>query len=501
MAAVQAVREKFLVFAATCLVIRDKAGKARKLVLNRAQQYAHDKIEEQKAATGKVRALVLKGRQQGISTYIAARFYWLTSLFKGIRTFVMAHEQKASDNLFGMAKRYNENNPFAPTTSADSAKELTFGGLDSGYKVATAGSKDTGRSFTAQLLHGSEFAFWKNASTHLAGIGNAVADEDGTEIILESTGNGIGTPFHELWQKAEAGDCEYIAIFIPWFWQPEYKSDIPEKGLELTKEDLEYQQAFSLTDRQMAWRRNKISTYGTGHEWLFDQEYPATPAMAFKSPTANPLISPLLVSKAQNSKYSQRYGPLIIGCDPAEYGDDRTAIVFRQGRVVFRIETYEKKGPMEVAGMIAAYYREFDPDAILIDRIGIGSGIVDRLREQNIPVIGVNSAETPEDSLTYANRRAEMWWRMQEWFEDSPVRIPKDMALASDLSAPGFKHNSNGLKLLESKDSMRSRGIRSPDIGDALALTFAVNVASRSHDDSHAGRSSNAGLPASNAGY
>ena len=480
--------------------ILDKNGNKLPFRFNRAQKYVHMKLQEQLERTGKIRALILKGRQQGISTYIADRFYHKTSMLFGKKAFIVAHEQKATNNLFNMVKRYHENNPIAPITSATNAQELKFQKLDGGYLLATAGSKDVGRSNTAQYLHGSEFGFWDNPVLHFAGLGNTVADSEGTEIILESTANGIGNKFHLLWQDAEAGIGEYLAIFVPWFWQDEYRTRAP-LDFELSQDDRKYAITYGLDMEQMAWRRNKIITYGAGFEWLFDQEYPATPTLAFRTATSDPLISPNLVMAAVNSDFRDRTGPLIIACDPAEYGDDRTAIAFRQGRVVFRIEYHEKKGPMEIAGLLAAYHKEFDPDGLLIDKIGIGSGIHDRLLELNIPCIGVISAARANDPELYANKRAEMWYRMKEWLEDGPNRLPNDAALIADIAAPGYKYASNSTRLIESKKDMKKRGIRSPDGGDAIALTFAEIIESKAMRDERATRRKGQQQAASRAGY
>lgn len=495
------LRRNFEFYAASNLSILDKSGSATRLVFNRAQQYVHERLEQQLRETGKVRALILKGRQQGISTYVGGRFYQKVSMIPGKRALIIAHEAKATSNLFNMVKRYDDHNPMAPSKSATNAQELIFGKLDAGYKVATAGSKDTGRSLTAQLFHGSEFAFWDNAQQHLAGIGNAVGDIDGTEIILESTGNGLGNAFHVLWQSAEAGIGEYIAIFVPWFWQDEYRAKVPA-DFELSAEDLKYQAAYGLDLEQMAWRKNKIVTYGAGFEWLFDQEYPATPSLAFQSPTSNPLITPTLAAQAMNNEFRERYGSFIIGCDPAEgVGKDRTAIAFRHGRTCFKIEAHPDLTPMQVVGRLATFWNELKPDALVVDKIGIGSGIYDRLIELRIPVIGINSGMAAERSDVYANKRAEMWWRMKEWLENAPCRIPNDMALLSDLAAPmGNKHTSNGLKLLESKQDMFKRGLRSPDLADSLALTFAVTVAPRDSDLPAQGPAQGS-RPATKAGY
>ena len=468
------------------MYVLDKDGARRPLIFNRAQRFIHARIEEQKRLTGKVRAIILKGRQQGASTYIGARFYCISSINFGRTAFIVAHEQKATDNLFKMVKRFHEHNPLAPETSATNAKELVFNVLDGGYKLATAGSKDVGRSNTAQLGHLSEFAFWDAAELHLAGLGNAISDNPGTEIVIESTANGTGNKFHTAWQDAEAGIGEYIAIFVPWFWQLEYRATVPA-GLALSAADQMYQDTYKLDAGQMQWRANKIQTYGAGFEWLFDQEFPATPGIAFRSATKDPLISPTAVMAAVNRDYQEKTSAFVIGCDPAEYGADRTSIVFRHGRTVYRIEYHSKKGTMEVAGMLAEYWREHQPDALFVDKIGIGSGIVDRLKELNIPVIGVNSAERANDPEKYANKRAECWYLMKEWIEDSPNRLPNDAALIADLSAPGYKYSSNGSRLIESKDDMRKRQVRSPDGADALAISFAQPVVPRALRDERSG--------------
>lgn len=478
--ALRRVRDNLEVHAAYCAKIKDKSGKIVPFTFNKAQRYVHALLEKQKAETGKVRALILKGRQQGISTYIGERYYHQAST-RGKSAFIVAHELKATSNLYAMVKRYQDNNPLAPSTQASNAQELIFAALDCGYKLATAGTKDVGRSNTAQLLHGSEFAFWANAQSHLASLGNTIADMDDTEIILESTGNGIGNAFHLMWQEAEAGRGEYIAIFVPWYWQEEYRAPV-KPDLELSQEDLDYQKAYELDLEQMQWRANKISTYGQGFEWLFDQEYPGTAAVAFQTSTQNPLVSPSHVMMAVHSLYRDDTAPLLIGCDPAGDGvndPDRTSMAFRRGRMAFRVEYHESLNTMQIAGKLAAYYRDMQPDAIFVDKGGLGAGVHDRLVELGIPVIGVNSASAANDSERYENKRAEMWWLMAEWFADQPCRIPNNAALISDITAPQPKVSSNGRKLLEKKEDMQKRQVRSPDGGDALALTFAEPVAHR----------------------
>lgn len=486
-------------FCVHCLRVKDKTGQVVPFRWNRAQHYIHQRLEQQMRDLGRVRALLLKSRQQGGSTYIAARAYHKTTMRFGQSAFIVAHEQKATDNLFSMVKRYHEHNPLPVSTGATNAKELIFDRLDGGYKLATAGTDDVGRSNTAQFIHGSEYAFWRNAQMHLAGLGNTVGDLPGTEIILESTANGVGNSFHLLWQAAERGEGDFIPIFVPWFWSDEYRAPV-RADFVLSPEDREYQRAYGLTLEQMQWRANKVATYGEGFQWLFDQEYPATASLAFQSPTQNPLISPSRVQLAVNSKIRDDRAPLLIGCDPAGDGEndpDRTCIVMRRGRVVYRVEYHERLSAMQIAGKLAEYNRDLQPAMIFVDKGGLGHGIVDRLVELRIPVIGVLSSRAASDPETYENKRAEMWWRMAQWFQDEPCRIPNDLALQADICAPMPKVSSNGRKLLEKKDDMQKRGIRSPDGGDALALTFAEPVAATLAD---LGMSSTYS-PATAAGY
>lgn len=485
----------FETWCANCAKVLAKNKKTVPFVWNRAQRYIHERLEEQLRETGYVRALILKGRQQGCSTYIGARFYHKTSTTPGTGTFIVTHEDKATQNLFKMVKRYHDYNPIAPSTKYSNAAELVFGQLDSIYKLATAGTKDVGRSNTAQLLHGSEFGFWDNAASHLASLGNTIpsgAEAPGTEIVLESTANGLGNQFHEMWQDAVAGNGEYIAIFVPWFWQEEYRAPVRD-NFTLSEDDLKYQAAYELTTEQMQWRANKIAEYGKGNEWLFDQEYPACPELAFRSPTGAPLIGPNAVMAAVNSDSRSMEGPLVIGVDPASDGEDpsakrdRTAIAFRRGRTCFRVETHKDLSAMEVAGKVMEYVREFRPDMIFIDKGGIGSGIYDRLKELNAPVTGVmfgsgGKPTEPDGTSIYLNKRAEIWWAMKEWLEDQPCRIPNDASLIADISAPQPVHRSDSRKQLEGKKEMVKRGIRSPDCGDALALTFADVVMPHDYD-------------------
>ena len=468
-------RESFLHYAPRCLRIRTKAGQVVPFAPNRAQRHIHDEIETQIKAVGKARCLILKGRQQGVSTYVEGRYYWRSSLANGKRVFILTHQQEATDNLFAMTQRYHEHcpYPFKPNTKNESAKALTFIALDSEFSVATAGSKGAGRSATAQYLHGSEVAFWPNAEEHMAGIGQTVPNEPGTEIILESTANGEGNLFHSMVMDAMRGRGEYRLIFVPWFWQPEYRLLVPQDFI-LDAEEAECATRWGLDLGQMSWRRSKIIDDFRGDLSLWAQEYPAEPSEAFQRRSTESYIPSALVRRARDTRGQESRGAKIMGVDPAEYGDDDTAIAYRCGRVVEKVETHAKLGTMEVVGRVALAADRWKPDVINVDCTGIGSGVADRLRELGYPVTRVHFGERAVEQELYAIRRDEMWGEMKRWLEDDPAQLPDDDALQSDLSAPGYSYDSSRRLKLERKEDMKKRGLTSPDRGDALALTFAT---------------------------
>jgi hypothetical protein len=476
------LRDDFPHYAAKCLRIRTKAGAVEPLVLNKPQQYLHQRLEEQLFRIGKVRAVILKGRQQGCSTYVGARYFWQTTHRRGCRTFILTHEAEATTNLFDMVARYQEHLPdiVKPSTSAANAKEMTFDRLDSGYKVGTAGTKGVGRSQTVQRFHGSEVAFWPFAETHAAGVLQAVPDMPGTEIIMESTANGIGGYFHEQWQKAEAGQSEYQAIFIPWFWSPEYRKPVPER-FGLSEDEQKYAEAHGLDLEQMAWRRAKIAELKD--EWLFMQEYPATAAEAFQNSGHDSFIPGSLVTAARK-RTVEASGPLVIGVDPAWLGDDRTSICWRKGRTVLKVASKSGLDTMATAGWCKQIIDAEKPARMFIDVGGVGAGVVDRLREMGFgdTIRAVNFGSSPlepepSEGGGPLNRRAEMWMKGKEWLQDpAGVDLPDLDSLHADITGPGYRYDSNTRVVLEKKEDMRKRGVRSPDEGDAWALTFAEPV-------------------------
>jgi hypothetical protein len=485
----QRLKDDFSHYASKCLKIRTKGGKIEPLVLNQAQLYLHGRLEAQRQRTGKVRALVLKGRQQGISTYIGGRYYWRATHTKGVRVFILTHEQDATNNLFGMVDRYHIHCPdlVKPATGSANAKELSFSALESGYAVGTAGAKAVGRSQTVQLFHGSEVAFWPNAKTHFAGVVQAIPDLPGTEIVLESTANGVGGEFHERWQQAESGQGDYEAVFIPWFWDSGYRREVPQ-GFQLDEEEQAYATAHGIGLEQMVWRRAKIAELKD--DLLFKQEYPATADEAFQLTGHDSFIKSERVLAARKCS-CEGIGPLVLGVDPARFGDDRFSIAWRRGRQVSKIENKSKIDTVAGANWVKQVIDADKPKRVFVDVGGVGGGVVDILHSWGEPYLSlvapVNFGSEPQEPVVLLpdgtkaagprNRRAEMWSRSKDWLnEPAGADIPDLDSLQADACGPGYSYDVNQRLLLESKEHMRARGVRSPDDWDAIALTFAEPV-------------------------
>ena len=178
-----------------------------------------------------------------------------------------------------------------------------------------------------------------------------------------------------------------------------------------------------------------------------------------------------------------KLSPIVLGIDPARFGDDRSVVFRRQGRQAFEPVVYRGIDNMELAARVANLIEQHDPDAVFCDA-GAGSGVIDRLRQLSYDVIEIPfgcKAIKPEQ---YINRRSEMWWLMKQWIEDGGA-IPNDVALKQELATPIYWYDNVGRRVLESKDQIKKRlqGAGSPDLADALALTFALPVAKKVPED------------------
>ena len=198
----------------------------------------------------------------------------------------------------------------------------------------------------------------------------------------------------------------------------------------------------------------------------------------FPSAGEDQFISPQLVDDTfARPAHKDATAPIIIGVDPARGGMDSTVIVVRQGRDLKALLRYKGEDTMTIVGRVIDAIEEYKPALTVIDEGGLGYGILDRLVEQRYKVRGVNFGSKSSKPMMYGNKRAQMWGDMREWLKTA--HMPKDRQLKADLVGPMRRPDSKGTIYLEGKKEMKSRGLASPDAGDALAVTFAFPVAHR----------------------
>jgi len=503
------LKDVFAFFAEKILKIRTKSDGLQPLNLNREQEYVHRKLEEQKKQTGRVRALILKPRQRGISTYIAGRFYHIVTHTKGLLAMILTHRQDATDKLFKMVDRFYQHSPqmVRPVADTSNAKRLMFSGLDSGYEVATAGASEIGRSGTYQLVHWSETAFCTNAQMHMDGVIDGVPDEDGTEIIMESTGNGVSGVFYNLCIQALKGESEFLLIFFPWFWAADYRKAAPEgwrppdtvndQGEAVNRWE-DYAALHGLDRDQLYWAfvksRTKAQAAGVdpalGPFWKFQQEYPATVEEAFQTSGEGGIISVDAIMRARRAQLPDPPSslPLILGFDPNARGGDLSWIISRQGRVLGRHWNKHKKTKtlQERVGMATRALDQTGADMMFIDAGNGGADIYDVLCELGYDerVMMVDFGGAADNDNEYLNKRAEMYGLANIWITDlGGADIPDDDLLHMHLAASREKDRTTDRKLqVEEKKAIIARVKFSPDGADATVLTFAFAVEKRSHD-------------------
>ena len=286
----------FPFYAKSALSIRTKEGAIAPLALNSAQKILDAAVQKQLKSEGKIRIIILKARQQGLSTYVGGYLYHSVSQKPAKKAMVITHHSDSTRALFDMTKRFHQLVPeiLKPKTKYSSRRELSFDALDSSYVVATAGGDSIGRGETLTHLLCSEVGFWpkSTAADIWNGLLQAVPNAPETAVFIESTANGVSGIFHDLWKGAVEGSNGFVPVFIPWFTDETYIEDVP-KTFKRTPEEKEIAKKYKLNNGQLMFRRRKIAQNGID---LFRQEYPAYPSEAFLT-SGRPVFNPEQLQK------------------------------------------------------------------------------------------------------------------------------------------------------------------------------------------------------------
>jgi hypothetical protein len=196
----------------------------------------------------------------------------------------------------------------------------------------------------------------------------------------------------------------------------------------------------------------------------------------FPDGSDNAVIPLSWMEEAMDREVSYPQSKKIAGLDVARFGDDKTALIIRQGGHVKYIDSWMKTDLMDSCGRVVNLYNEGHFDVICVDAIGIGAGVADRLKELSIPTVAVNVAETASYQDKFNRLRDELWWKVREFFEAKDCKLDSELLqckdLLNELSIMTYKFSSNGKLQVESKDDLKKRGVASPNLADALCLTF-----------------------------
>ena len=370
------------------LKVRDKRGKLRFLFMNRAQkEYARRCTK---------RNIVLKARQLGVTTYVAARFFNHTMTHPGTLSVQVAHDQQSAEEIFRIVHRFVENLPAplrkgALRTSKANVRQIVFPWIDSEYRVETAADPNAGRGLTIQNLHCSEVARWpRDAAATLASL-RAAVPPDG-EIVLESTPNGAGGSFYDEWLRAN--ETGYTRHFFPWWWEPNYRRNVEIVNFTDIERDL--MKEHGLDAGQIAFRREMRANFGSRmmEEYAEDAEscFLASGDCVFDVDVIQQRMrEPRAVVEQRDNGRLLVFFPAItgatgaapkdyiIGVDPAGGGSDGD---FACAQVIERMsgmQCAELQGhftPQEMAARVALLGREYNNALIAVERNNHGHAVL-----------------------------------------------------------------------------------------------------------------------------
>ena len=369
---------------ASMLKIRNKRGRLQTLRMNAAQREYWNSAAK--------RNLVLKARQLGITTYVAARFFLNCITRPGTLCVQVAHNPQSAEEIFRIVHRLLANLPDhvhkgALTTSHANVRQIVFPHMDSSYRVETA-SENAGRGLTIHNLHCSEVSRWPgDAAATLAAL-RAAVPPDG-EIVLESTANGAGGCFYEEWQRAE--QMGYSRHFFPWWWEPNYKREVPI--VEFVEEELELMAKYGLTAGQIAFRREIRANFGrrAKEEYAEDAEscFLASGDCIFDVEAIEQRLkepAPIIAQEDGGrllyflpAKADQEY---VMGVDPAGGGSDGD---YSCAQVIARAsgaQCAELRGHMtraELAARVAILARKYNQALVAVERNNHGHEVLAHL--------------------------------------------------------------------------------------------------------------------------
>lgn len=460
------------------LWIKTKDQRVVRLYLNDAQRIIFKRIKEIEKEGKPIRFIILKARQEGVSTLCEAISFERAARHENTSALIVAHEPESTEEIFAMSKRFYDMLPdwMKPLRRYDNKKQMVFENPDEKMRgrlpgkrsrmvIATADKVKIGRGLTLHCFHGSEVAFWKKAKELLLSVMQAIPDLPNTMVFLESTANGFGGDgeyFYNLVQDAISGKNDFELIFLPWHLMPEYAMNFGSEGekkkfaetLDAYEKDI--QKRFNLTLEQLNWRRWAVKNKCGGDTDKFKQEYPITIEEAFVA-SANTVIQKqhieaqrkyirepidkldgdiLIYEHVKNHYYS-------LGGDSSEGEgqDDSAFTVFDKmtGREVAHFSNNRIPPDLFAKKMVKA--AEYFGNAIIVPEInGHGIAVLNELQKLEYPNIF---------RQRYYDHTSKQWTRRLGW---KTTKITKPLMV--DEFKEGLREEEIGLSSVETVGQM-----------------------------------------------
>jgi hypothetical protein len=365
------------------LVVRTREGRPGKLKANKVQRAFEQKRGQ--------RNIVLKARQMGLTTWVAARFFLKTITQPGTLTLEVAHTQEAAEEIFRMVHRFVDWLPdglrAGPLkTGRSNVRQIVFPKMDAEYRVVSAADRNAGRGLTVQNLHCSELARWPgDAADILAGLRAAMAP--GGELILESTPQGVGGCFYEEWRKA--GETGTVRHFFPWWMESRYRSRAVDEA-SLTDEERCLMERYGLNRSQIAYRRRIRADFRglTAQEYAEDEEscFLASGESVFELAAVEERLktAPEPVERRKNGELEVWLPPVkgkqyLVAVDPAGggvCGDYSAAEVVEMESGLQCAEFAGHVGGLELARYVTGLAKEYNGAWLVVERNNHGTGVL-----------------------------------------------------------------------------------------------------------------------------
>lgn len=474
------------------LKLRGKNGRLRKVLLNRAQ------LELERGSTN--RNIVLKARQLGVTTYVAARFFINTISREGTLAVQVAHDQRSAEEIFRIVHRFLENLPEwlrkgALVTSRANVRQIVFPMFDSEYRVETAADPNAGRGLTIHNLHCSEVARWpRDVAETLASL-RAAVPPDG-EIFLESTPNGAGGVFYDEWQNA--AETGYTRHFFPWWWDASYSR--PVEIVNFTEDEMELMQKHGLDAGQIAFRRevktnfrnrapeeyaeDAESCFLNSGDCVFDADVITSrlrqPVPVFSEADQGRLLT-FLPPVANGKEY-------IVGVDPAGGGTEGDYSCVQVIEKESGMQCAELRGhlpPDELAAHVAVLAHNYNDALVAVERNNHGHAV--------LACLSINNAYTnlykgggQSGWLTTASSRPRMLANLDELLSSSTFMFSSPRLLEEcrtfvrhpdgSCSAAAGAHDDTVMAMAIAQQVRAELRVKAPASMEELALTLGATA-------------------------